>query len=77
VGRAHEESGQSKGAGAALKEAAAIVENLRAAASADTAALQAVLKQGHPVYQEMVRHLLSVGKVEQVLSGPKRPRRAC
>jgi CHAT domain-containing protein len=67
LGRIYDVSGKPDEAGAALDEAIGLVENLRAAAPGDPVALEAVLKEGHPVFQEKVRHLLAAGKVEQAL----------
>jgi CHAT domain-containing protein len=67
LGRAFDASGKPQEAGEALEEAVSVVDFLRAAAPGDPTALEAVLKDGHPVYQEMVSHLLAAGRTEQAL----------
>jgi CHAT domain-containing protein/tetratricopeptide (TPR) repeat protein len=67
LGRAYDAAGKHAEAGAALEEALVVVESMRAAAPGDPVALEAVLRDGHPVFQEMVSHLLAAGKTEQAL----------
>jgi CHAT domain-containing protein len=67
LGRIYDAAERYRDAGPVLEEAAAIVESLRAASPGDPTALEAVHKQGHPVYQTMVSHLLAEGRAEEAL----------
>jgi CHAT domain-containing protein len=67
LGMAEESAGHVAEAGAALEEGVAVVEALRAAAPGDPHGLEAVLKDGHQVYQSLVAHLLRQGRVEDAL----------
>jgi CHAT domain-containing protein len=58
LGKTLDATGQAAEAGAVLEEAAGVIETLRAAAPGDPQALQNVLRNGFPVYQLLVKHLL-------------------
>lgn len=64
VARASDEIGT---AASALEEAASIVEALRAGAPGYPQALEAVMREGQPVYQLMVDRLVSAGHPEEAL----------